>query len=259
MQSFITPLHTLASSRDGSPTAYSREYGEHYHSTKDGAVRESLHKHVLPAFAHVREKKEVAILDICFGLGFNTLATVLHYSRHAPQTKLRIHSPELDTRLIASLKEFHYPEIFHPLLGIVETLAKKGCYESENLRIELFLGDARTYVRRFHKEFDIVYQDAFSPSVNPLLWTEEYFGDIARAIKDDALLTTYSTALKTRLALHRNGFEVYLAHAPDVRDFTLASLKPLQQGERVDMQHKISCNPDIEPLTDTEVAKTLST
>ena len=42
-----------------------------------------------------------------------------------------------------------------------------------------------------------------------MLWTKEDFEDIANAIKDDGVLTTYSTALKTRLALYENNFNVY--------------------------------------------------
>lgn len=253
---FDDAQHTLAPSQDGSYTAYSAEYGEHYHSTKDGALSESLKKHIIPAFDQVKDRHDIHILDICYGLGFNTLATILYYQEHAPQTKLHIYSPELDTDLVKSLKHFNYPKIFQPLRTIIDSISEKGNYHDKNISIEVFLGDAREYVKQFHKHFDIVYQDAFSPSSNPVLWTKEYFGDIADAIKDDGILTTYSTALKTRLALHENGFLVYLAKADGVRNFTLASLQPLTNANLVDMEHKISCNPGVKALSDTEVAQT---
>ena len=255
--SFEDALHTLSPSQDGSFTAYSKEYGEHYHSTKDGELNESLKKHIIPAFAHVKDRPDIHILDICYGLGFNTLATILYYQKHAPQTKLHIYSPELDAVLVRSLKHFHYPEAFEPLHDIIEAISEKGNYHDENLSIEIFLGDAREYVKRFHKHFDIVYQDAFSPASNPVLWTKEYFGDIVDAIKDDGILTTYSTALKTRLALHQNGFLVYLGKAEGVRNFTLASLQEIKNAQKVDMAHKIVCNPNEKPLSDTQVAQKL--
>jgi tRNA U34 5-methylaminomethyl-2-thiouridine-forming methyltransferase MnmC len=65
---------------DGSNTLFSKEYNEHYHSTKDGAINESLYKHIIPAITHHKDKKSLKILDICFGLGYNTLAT-LHYNK----------------------------------------------------------------------------------------------------------------------------------------------------------------------------------
>jgi len=242
--------HTMALSEDGSYTAYSCEYKEHYHSTRDGALHESLYKHVLPAFAHTQHKKEIAILDICYGLGFNTLVTLLHFAQHAPKTKLSIYAPELDAELIAGLKNFVYPEVFAPLEPIIEALSTKQRYEGGAWSVEIFLGDARNYVKRFRNFFDIVYQDAFSPSANPALWTQEYFADIRQAMKSDAILTTYSTALKTRLALDANGFFVYLNEGEKFRNATVATLMPIDGYKAVDMQHKRSCNPDVKPLCD---------
>ena len=253
VNAFNDGLHEVIQSCDGSFTAYSKEYDEHYHSTKDGALHESLTKHILPAFEHVKGKKEINILDICYGLGFNTLATILHYKKYAPQIKVNIYSPELDERLVKSLVHFKYPQEFESLREIIEDLSTKGSYNDETLSIELFLGDAREYIKKFDNTFDIVYQDAFSPSTNPVLWTQEYFSDIKKAMREDAILTTYSTALKTRLALHVNGLNIYINEGKDYRDATIASFIELADFKRVDMEHKIACNPDIKPLRDRDL------
>lgn len=247
---FEDQSHTLVLSEDGSYTAYSKEYDEHYHSTKDGALKESLKKHIIPAFELLQNKDELHILDICFGLGFNTLATLMYRQQKKLISKLFIYSPELDKELVNSLKNFIYPKEFEPFKEIIQQLSESGKYEDESLYIELFLGDAREYVKQFENRFDIVYQDAFSPSTNPILWTQEYFADIAKSMKSSGILTTYSIALKTRLALHRNGFKIYVNSGEDFRDATLASLSDLQGFEQVDMEHKIKCNPDVSPLRD---------
>ena len=252
MSEFDDDLHSLQLSDDGSYTAYSKEYDEHYHSTKDGALKESLVKHVLPAFTCVM-KDEVSILDICYGLGFNTLATLLHVQENFPDKKIRIYSPELDASLIKSLKYFTYPEEFEKYKHIILALSNTGIYEDEKIYIEIFLGDAREYVKKFKNKFDIVYQDAFSPSSNPILWTREYFKDIREAMKDDGVLTTYSIALKTRLALYENGFHLYLNSGKEFRSATIASPSELNNFERVDIQHKISCNPDVQSLKDKDL------
>ncbi|MDH4944417.1 MnmC family methyltransferase [Sulfurimonas sp. C5] len=250
MNSFDDEMHKLVLSEDGSYTAYSREYDEHYHSTKDGALKESLQKHVIPAFTIHKNKSELHILDICFGLGFNTLATLWYHQQNGLNCKLYIYSPELDSDLVHSLKDFTYPEEFECFSNVIEDLSEQGWYEDEEFSIELFLGDAREYIKRFENQFDIVYQDAFSPSANPILWTQEYFADIAKAIKKEGVLTTYSIALKTRLALHLNGFHVYLNKGEDFRSATLASLSNIEGYEEVDVEHKLQCNPDVEPLRD---------
>ncbi len=244
----IRLIHSVKS-QDGSFTAFSPEFNEHYHSTKDGALNESLHKHVIPALLHVKDRDEVVILDICFGLGFNTLAT-LHYL-HANQMnkKVTIFSPEFDGELISALKDFEYPEVFAPFMNIIKTISDSGEYRDDGLHVKVIIDDARAYLRTCNVKFDIVYHDAFSPATNPMLWTQEYFADIARLIKDDGILTTYSTALRTRLALHVNGFNVYLNKGEGYRNATLAS-KSVLEYEVVDMAHKITCNPNVSPLVD---------
>lgn len=245
-------------SEDGTFTAYSKEYDEHYHSTKDGALHESLVKHVIPAFKIKQNQDEINILDICYGLGFNTLATLYYVKKNNITSKINIYSPELDESLVRSLKEFTYPKEFDEFKNIVQELCENGMYDDGTIHIEIFLGDAREYVRgfesaKFTKEtggFDIVYQDAFSPSANPVLWTKEYFGDIKKCIKKEGIITTYSTALATRLALYENGFNVYINRGEDFRNATVASLCELEGFELVDMAHKIACNPDAKPLRD---------
>ena len=247
---FNDELHTMTLSEDGTYTAYSKEYDEHYHSTRDGALHESLTKHVKPAFSIKQKNQEINILDICYGLGFNTLATLYYYKQNSLTAKLRIYSPELDDSLVQSLNNFTYPKEFEAFKHIVKSIVKDGIYEDENFYIEVFLGDAREYVKKFKDTFDIVYQDAFSPSSNPILWTKEYFSDIKRSVKEDGVLTTYSTSLSTRLALHENGFNIYINSGEDFRTATVASLSKLDVFESVDIKHKISCNPDVKSLRD---------
>lgn len=248
------PSHTVVQSDDGSYTAYSSQFDEHYHSTKDGALTESLQKHVIPAFKLQESKEEVTILDICFGLGFNTLATLYYLKTNGIRKKVRIFSPEFDEALIKSLADFPYPESFEPFRSIIKQLSSEHYYKDETIEISLYIGDAREYLRGCDERFDIVYQDAFSPSVNPMLWTVEYFSDVARLLKEDGVLTTYSTALKTRLALHNNGLTVYLNSGEGFRNATVASKLPSLEGlEVVDMPHKIACNPGVEPLSDSNL------
>jgi len=251
MSSFDSKLHTMTLSEDGSYTAYSKEYEEHYHSTKDGALHESLVKHVLPAFKLKKDKSEITILDICFGLGFNTLATLYYAKQNFPHAKINIYSPELDADLVNSLNNFIYPKEFDKFKNIILELIKNGVYKNDYWHVEIFLGDAREYIKKFsHSKFDVVYQDAFSPSTNPILWTKEYFSDIKNIIKKDGILTTYSMALATRLALHENDFNIYINSGEGFRDATVASLSELKEFKKVDMEHKILCNPHAKPLRD---------
>ena len=227
--------YELKKTEDGSFTLYSEEYDECYHSLKDGAFREALYKHVLPAFELVK-KPRLKILDICFGLGINTLTTLYHFFEQKETERIAIYSPELDSRLLRLLPRFRYPKELEPYTPIIFELIENKVYKSDNIEIELFVGDAREYVRRLD-EVDIVYQDAFSPKKNPALWTLEYFRDIHKILSDEGVLTTYSVAAPVRLGLWKAGFRVYEAYPEGLKKITIASKRALDLKE-IDMEKK---------------------
>jgi tRNA U34 5-methylaminomethyl-2-thiouridine-forming methyltransferase MnmC len=216
---------------DGSYTLKSGKFNECYHST-EGAVKESLYKHIYPAF-DVIQKKEINILDICFGLGYNTFLSILNRPK---DVKLNIFSPEMDENLVKSLKNFPYPKEFESIRHIIEKISEDFYYEDEMTKIEVFIGDARDYIKKL-KNIDIVYQDAFSPKVNKELWTIEYFTQIKKILDKNGIITTYSVATPVRCALYKLGFKLY-THPYEIRKGTIASFRELP-FERIDFEKKL--------------------
>jgi len=247
-------------SDDGSLTLYSKEFHESYHSPKDGALRESLNKHVIPAFNLHEGRSSLRVLDICYGLGYNTLATLHYIQSQQLDIKVEIISPEFDEALVRSLKDFEYPSEFTSLRPVIEALSNDFRYENEQFKITILIGDARETIPQLLStpsslltdKIDIVYQDAFSPKVNPMLWTREWFADIRALCSDDAILTTYSTAAATRMGLHENGFELHNYDAPDTRRSLIASPKRIESLEWIDMELKKQRNPDAKSLRDPQ-------
>jgi len=237
---------------DGTNTLYSKEFDEPYHSTKDGALHESLEKHVKPAFTIKKQKQQLTILDICFGLGYNTFATLYYIKKQKITAKVHILSPEFDEGLIHSLKSFDYPSEFNEIKHIIDAVSNDLFYEDEQFKIEILLGDARKSIPKIKEKIDIVYQDAFSPAHNPLLWTTEYFKDIRAICKEDAILTTYSIAAAIRLGLYENDFLLFVHRAERMRYSTVASLKMLDSLEYIDMELKKVRNPTARSMKDKD-------
>jgi tRNA U34 5-methylaminomethyl-2-thiouridine-forming methyltransferase MnmC len=237
---------------DGTNTLYSKEFDEPYHSTKDGALHESLEKHVKPSFSIKKNRDTLTILDICFGIGYNTFATLYYIKKNKISTKVHILSPEFDEALIHSLKDFDYPEEFSEISYIINEVSKNLYYKDEQFKIEILLEDARRSIPKISEKIDIVYQDAFSPAHNPLLWTKEYFKDIRDICKNDAILTTYSTAAAIRLALYENSFFIFVHRAEMMRYSTVASLKMLEELEYIDMELKKVRNPTAQSMRDRD-------
>jgi len=244
--------------QDGSNTLYSKEFDEPYHSTKDGALHESLEKYVKPSLSLKSSQEKLIILDICFGLGYNTFATVYYIKKYNIKTKVHILSPEFDEKLVRSLDTFDFPPEFESIKTIIKAISKNLYYEDDQFKIEILLGDARESILKIKEKIDIVYQDAFSPTHNPLLWTYEWFRDVRGICKDDAILTTYSTAAAIRLGLYENGFYIFVHRAEMMRYSTVASLEMLEDMEYIDIELKKIRNTEARSMKDRDYIKEMN-
>ncbi|PUE65887.1 tRNA (5-methylaminomethyl-2-thiouridine)(34)-methyltransferase MnmD [Arcobacter caeni] len=244
-------INSLVATKDGSNTLFSQKYNQHYHNPDDGAINEALSKHIIPAFTYHANKKELNILDICFGIGYNTFSTIYYILKNNLDIKLNIFSPELDGNLVKSLETFEFPKEFEDIKHIIKAVAKTGKYEDDKIKIEVFIGDARKYIKSLSKNsFDIVYQDAFSSEVNFELWTKEYFDDIFILCKSDCIMSSYAVATPIRLSMNEAGFFIY-EHRPIKRKITLAfRQKQDLVGKFVDMELKKQRNRQAVALHD---------
>jgi tRNA U34 5-methylaminomethyl-2-thiouridine-forming methyltransferase MnmC len=247
----------LVTTSDGTNTLYSKQFDQHYHSVKEGALNESLSKHIIPAFHYHKDKQELTILDICFGIGYNSLATLYYIQTHNLNIKINIYSPEFDLDLLHSIKNFTFPKEFEPLKPIIHEISQNLYYEDEKCKIEIYNGDAREYLKILKNKnilFDIVYQDAFSSEVNRLLWTQEYFGQIKKVLQDDAIITTYSIATPIRLSIYNSGIKIYEYKPENSNRITLGLNK--QQIDTnykyIDMELKQQRNKSAKALKDEE-------
>jgi len=191
------------------------------------------------------------ILDICFGLGYNTLATLYYIKVNKLDIKVHIYSPEFDSKLLKSLKNFHYPKEFSNFKSIIDKLTSNFQYEDDKCKIEIFNGDAREYIKQLNN-IDIVYQDAFSSDVNHFLWTVEYFKDIKNTLSNDAILTTYSIATPIRLSIYENDFFIYEYKPENSNRITIALNKKKihKEYKYIDMELKKKRNTSAQPLFD---------
>jgi tRNA U34 5-methylaminomethyl-2-thiouridine-forming methyltransferase MnmC len=177
---------------DGSETFFNEKVGESYHS-KTGAVEESFEKFVKPLGVFF-SKKPVRILDVCFGLGYNSAAALDHFDN------CKVTGIEKDEGILKRVFEVdpgfeNYNEI---------RLAVRG----ESDKIRLIVGDALKEVKKLDGEFQVVLFDPFSPKKAPEMWTEQFFKDIRAKMAKNGVLTTYSCAKSVRENLKKAGFEV---------------------------------------------------
>ncbi|MBI5397866.1 hypothetical protein HZB03_00225 [Candidatus Woesearchaeota archaeon] len=189
--------------RDGSETYYNEELYESYHSTS-GAAEEAIKKYAEPC--RIANFDRVRILDVCFGLGYNSAAAL-----DAFRGKLiEITALENDPAVLDAIYSLDPP--FRSYGLIKEAAKNKLCCDGKAV-LKIIMGDARESIKTLGAyDFDVVFFDPFSPKKCPELWTVGFFSDIYAAMKNGGVLATYSCAKSVRENLTKAGFEVRDGH-----------------------------------------------
>jgi chorismate dehydratase len=211
---------------DGSITFHNPEFDDIYHSTS-GALEEAFGKFVTPCrIAELAvEPGSLRILDICFGLGYNSCAAIDAAKSANPGVRVQITALERDPGIIAMIGELE-PELLH--YGLIKHLAasRDAAIDQDGIALKLILGDALETIEQLLEGFDAVFHDPFSPRKNPELWTEGFFRRVYRLMKPGAILATYSCAKRVRKALEGVGFTVGDGPCIGRRSPSTVALKP---------------------------------
>jgi tRNA U34 5-methylaminomethyl-2-thiouridine-forming methyltransferase MnmC len=216
----LTPYETS----DGSFTFYSPEFGELFHSYH-GARQEAQCKFVEPTeLAQQAQKPQVRLLDLCYGLGYNTASALETIWSVNPTCRVEWVGVELDVAIpqaavaqglldrwrspISSLlarlvNETENPELTNP--GVSRHLA------TPQFQGTLWFQDARQTIQTVANQgflADAIFLDPFSPPHCPQLWTVEFLGWVARCLSPTGRLATYSCSASVRTALMAAGLQI---------------------------------------------------
>ncbi|MBN1386640.1 hypothetical protein JW968_06755 [Candidatus Woesearchaeota archaeon] len=193
---------------DGSVTFRNPFFNETYHSAS-GAVEESMKKFVEPSNIPdiIKTADRISILDVCFGLGYNSCAAIDFIRNHNEDISIDIVGLENDP-FLKNIVGLIYPHLKHYHL-IRELFASKDCMiRKDNISIRIVWGDALKTIKSVRGIFDTCFLDPFSPKVCPHLWSKEFLSDISGMMKKGGVLTTYSCAGSVRKNLVSAGFKV---------------------------------------------------
>lgn len=201
------PEPRLVVTADGSHSLYNAAVNQHYHSM-EGALLESVHIFMnlglLPVLSQA--SRRIHVFEMGFGSGLNALlawqqADLLQ--RPVLYTGVEAYPVPLDDALQlnydsitgkAGTRQLHEA----PWAETVQ-LSDYFSFRKEAITLQQFTTD---------ETFDVIFFDAFSPSAQPELWTEEVFRQIASITSEGGVLVTYSSKGSVRRALAAAGFEV---------------------------------------------------
>ena len=204
-----SPLPT----EDGSYTFFSEEFQETFHSSF-GAKQEAEVRYIEPCQIEqlAAQKSQIRLLDVCYGLGYNSAAALEAIWSVNPQCFVELVALEISA-------EVPRQAIAHQLLtqwqpSVSERLAqllKYSSFQDKSLKAALMLGDARQTIEALiakNWQADAVFLDPFSPPKCPQLWTVEFIALVAECLADSGKLATYSCSAAVRTALLAANFNL---------------------------------------------------
>lgn len=196
---------TLQTTADGSFTFFSEEFGELFHSHY-GARNESFLKFAIPTQLPNRAHREkLQILDVCYGLGYNTAAALQTIWAVNPDCHIEVIGLEINPSVPKAACIHNLFQVWgNKYTEILTQLAFDQQVERQRLSARLLIGDARTtigIVRNMGFLADAIFLDPFSPPQCPQLWTVEFIQQVSLCLNPNGILATYSCAAAVRTAL----------------------------------------------------------
>ena len=199
----------VITTEDGSHSILNKELNESYHS-KFGAINESMVVFIYSGFRQLLHKKKLNILEIGFGTGLNALLTC----NIAIENQIEVNYYSIEPFPIPPeiYNQLNYPELLNKKEddGLFRKLHEIGWNKLYKIndhfsitKLNLKLEDAELN----QNFFDLVYYDAFSPEVQPQLWTQSIFKKIYNSMIEGGIFTTYSAKGSVRRNLIQSGFK----------------------------------------------------
>ncbi|MCH1925664.1 tRNA (5-methylaminomethyl-2-thiouridine)(34)-methyltransferase MnmD [Shewanella sp. C32] len=207
---------SLQLTEDGSHTLYNEELNETYHST-NGAIAEAEYVFIRSGLdaqlPHCSDS--LAILEIGFGTGLNTLMTLGHIcERRATEClpEIRYVSLEpfpIDSGVIARL---NYPALLPRLYQSLFTQIHQAAWDQPTqLQTGFSFTKANTTLESYCAaagSFDLIYFDAFAPNKQPDVWRLSNFIKCFELLKPNGLLVSYCANGQFKRNLKAAGFTV---------------------------------------------------
>ena len=196
--------------KDGSITLRSHIFQENFHSL-EGALKETEIKFINPSNLKRFNDKSLNVLDICFGLGYNSASLFNNLIRQ--KSFINWYALEIDKKpLDYFIGNKSFQKLWHPkVLKIFKELSKNSKYKDQSFVCDILWGDAREKIKNIpaNIKFDLIYLDGFSPQKCPQVWSVEFLSKVTQKLNPQGYLITYSCSAAIRRTLKDFGLNIF--------------------------------------------------
>ena len=193
---------------DKAESFFNTEYQEAYHS-KIGPLLEAEHKFVNPVSLKelITKNQCVKILDLFFGLGYNTGMALDSAYKVCKSPHLEIIGIEKDCEIISKIKELNVPSWYKKWEELLSNLSTTQFIKFENVSIQLYIEDIFNIIDKLPKKyFDVIFFDPFSHKTTPLFWEPAFLTSVFNLLIKGGTLTTYSGLKKVEQLANELGY-----------------------------------------------------
>lgn len=201
--------YLLITTADGSHSLSLPDSNVTFHS-RHGALQESTHVFLqtglLDALTRF-ETTELRVFEMGFGTGLNALLT----AKAAEELRRQIYYQSIDTDPLPAAQ---WQGLNYGVLTGQEALWEKICLAPWNKATVIspyftLLKEKKDLLAgRLENGYHLIYFDAFSPEMNPELWTEAIFEKLFRHTLPGGCLVTYCSKSIVRKAMEKGGWQV---------------------------------------------------
>jgi tRNA U34 5-methylaminomethyl-2-thiouridine-forming methyltransferase MnmC len=214
---------------DGSDTVEIPELNVSYHS-KHGAIQESMHVFIESGFRYLcghnsKERPDlVRIFEMGFGTGLNAFLTAIEVA----EKRIEVY--------YEAIEQFPLRKDHADALNYTSVLNHEDLFQQihkSKWNEKMILGDFFRLKKvnenlinySTNQPFNIIYYDAFAPTAQPELWTEEVFKKLHSILLPGGVLVTYCSKGSVRRAMKAVGFSIEKIPGPPGKREMIRAIK----------------------------------
>jgi tRNA U34 5-methylaminomethyl-2-thiouridine-forming methyltransferase MnmC len=224
---------------DGSVTVSIPDMQVTFHS-RHGAILESLHVFIEAGLKPLLHQYEtLRIFEMGFGTGLNALLTMVEAETNQQQIQYEtVEAFPLEEALVTQL---NYPDQYPNWKNKFEELHATPWSQPIALTpyftfqkhqeplLNYSTNQLITTQPPTNQLFNLIYYDAFAPSVQPELWTADAFTQVFNLLQGNGILVTYCSKSVVRRAMEAAGFTVEKIPGPHGKREMVRAKKSRQQ------------------------------
>lgn len=198
----------IIQTEDGSTSLFNEDLNESYHS-KFGAINESMHVFIEAGLNRLKGLDTINILEIGLGTGLNALLSCIQGEEKKliinyiaiepfPIEKETYDQLNYEECINDQNTKLYFSKIHEAPWRQTNTINSQFIITKLNNKLELYQPPVNF--------FNLIYFDAFSPDIQPELWSLPNFIKIFESLQQNGILVTYCAKGKVRRDLEAAGF-----------------------------------------------------